>query len=427
MKRIFITIYIILVIGFISILFGVEPVMEIFFQRESYEADRDLVKGTFYLMMEKFTGKDEDGQIKEIKTLQPEFGYPLRLFKIDDLDLGEVKKRRLINGEIVWKDNKDMVFQRVPNSDLVLSIGGSWPEDNLDTTFFTLGFLFLTGPAFIWTCFLNRDIKKIEKATERFSVGDHSTRVKISGISSMAIIAKAFNAMAEKTQILITSQKELSNSVSHEIRTPLSRIKFRLEMLREYMPCERQGGEYISGIGKDVEEIESLVNEILTYAKFERGPDSTATLPEGEMVSWLNNIISLEVTGHTDKRIDFITCPETGRYIMRFDPVYLGWAVRNLIRNALKYAAYQVSVIFETGKDMCIIHVDDDGDGISDSERERVFEPFFRVDKSRSKTTGGYGLGLAIAERIAGWHKGSISVETSPLGGARFSIHLPVK
>lgn len=431
MKRIFIAIYIVLLIGFISILFGVDPIMQKLFQAESDEADRELVRGTFSLISEKLVGMDEDGQKEKIKLLQPLFGYPLGLFKIDELDLKEKKKISLRNGEIVWKDNKDMVFQRLPDSDRVLSMGGSWPGKNLEVKvfliFFSLGFLFLTGPAFLWTYFLNRDIRKIEKVADRFSSGDLSVRVKVSRISSMTLIADAFNTMAEKSQNLLLSQKELGNSVSHEIRTPLSRIKFSLEMLGDsLLPGSQTERPYISSIGKDVEEIESLVDEMLTYAKFDREPDAIETLPKNEMVFWLKTIIYSEEKSFSDKRIGFKTHPLTERYIMRFEPIYLGWAVRNLIRNACKYAASQVMVTFESGNGLCAIHVDDDGPGIPANVKDKVFEPFFRIDTSRSKSSGGYGLGLAIAKRIAKWHKGSIAVEKSPLKGARFSLYLPV-
>ena len=93
------------------------------------------------------------------------------------------------------------------------------------------------------------------------------------------MIASAFNNMAEKSQNLLVSQKELGNSVSHEIRTPLSRIKFSLQMLHDSMPPEYQENPYIPRIGKDVEEIESLVDEMLTYAKFDREPDTIERLP----------------------------------------------------------------------------------------------------------------------------------------------------
>ena len=430
MKRIFITIYILLLIGFATILFGVGPIMEKIFEDESHKADQELAKGTFYLIAEKLTGLDEEGQKKEIKRLQPHFGYPVGLYKIDGFEIEEKYQDDLQNGVIVWEDKKHIAAQRLPDSDLVITMGGPFPGDSLSSRstviFLVLFFLFLMGPALLWTFFVNRDIRKIEKAAGRFSSGDHSSRVKVSRISPMTLIAAAFNTMAEKSQNLLTSQKELGNSVSHEIRTPLSRIKFSLQMLQDSESPGFQDNQYISRIGKDVEEIESLVDEMLTYARFDREPDTIESLPKNEMIFWLKTIIYSEEKAFTDKRIRFNTHPLTERFVMRFEPIYLGWAVRNLVRNAFKYATSHVEVTFEAGSEICAIHVDDDGQGIPAGAGDKIFEPFFRLDGSRNKSSGGYGLGLAIAKRIAEWHKGSISVDKSPFRGARFTLYLPV-
>ena len=336
----------------------------------------------------------------------------------------------MIKGLIVEEEDKKMLVQRIEDSDRALTLGGPFPGDNLDfkSTVIVWGLiiLFLTLPAFAWAYFLNRDVKKIERASGRFSAGDHAARVKVSRISSVTHIAASFNHMAEKSQKLLDSQKELSNSVSHEIRTPLSRFKFSLEMVLDSIPENFHEKSYLSGIGKDVEEIETLVDEMLTYAKFEREPEFSGSLTKNEMVTWLKALIHSEQKALQDKNIIFKIKPEADRFVTLFEPVYLGWAVRNLIRNAAKYAEETVEIQFEPGQDICTILVDDDGPGIPETSRNKVFEPFFRMDKSRHRASGGYGLGLAIAHRIVTWHKGSVSVSESPLKGARFTLTLPV-
>lgn len=431
MKRIFITIYILLLVTLFTIPFGVSPIIEEIFEDEVAKAERDLSRGTFSLIAERLVGLDEAAQRKELEKLQPRFGYPLGLYKLDELQIiDETDKKELINGQIIEEDEKDMLVQRLADSDRALTMGGPFPGDAIDfkATVIFWGFflVFLTLPALAWTFFLNRDVKKIEKTSDRFVAGDHTCRVKMSRGSSMIQIASAFNHMADKTQTLLGSQKELTNSVSHEIRTPLARIKFSLEMLFDSIAPDFHEKHYISEISKDVEEIEALVNEMLTYAKFEREPEASDNLLKNEMVFWLKGIISIEQNNTPDKKILFETHPETDRFITRFEPVYLGWAVRNLIRNASKHSAKTIKVIFELRKESCSIHVDDDGPGIPSAVKEKIFEPFFRLDESRNRESGGYGLGLAIAKRIATWHKGSISVGKSSLKGARFTIVLPI-
>jgi len=430
MKRIFITIYILLLIGIAVFPFGVGPIMEFLFQDMANQADTDLARGTFFLIAERLAGLDENEKRAVLEKLQPEFGYPLSLNTVDELGLPEKEKKAFSRGDIIWKDNQSKAFQRLPDSHLALVMGGPFPGDTVSLRvtliFLFLFFLYLTLPALLWTFLINRDIRKIEKAADQFTAGDHAVRVKVSRVSSLTQIADAFNHMAEKSQKLLLSQKEIANAVSHEIRTPLSRIKFSLQILEDSIPEDCRENPYIPRIGRDVEEIEGLVDEMLTYARFEREPDSIESLPRNEIVFWLKTLILAEEKSFPDKIIQFRTLPETDRFITRFEPIYLGWAVRNLIRNACKYADKNITVTFEPNPEICAIHVDDDGRGIPADNRDRIFEPFFRIDGSRNRNSGGYGLGLAIAKRIAAWHRGSLSVDRSPAQGARFTLYLPM-
>ncbi|MGB1465512.1 MAG: sensor histidine kinase, partial [Alcanivorax nanhaiticus] len=107
------------------------------------------------------------------------------------------------------------------------------------------------------------------------------------------------------------------------------------------------------------------------------------------------------------------------------DERYLHRVLQNLVTNALRYAGSSIVMRIESGDSQVVIHVDDNGPGIPEHERERVFKPFARLDKSRHRASGGYGLGLSIVKRIVDWHGGEIRVEESPEGGARFTVTLP--
>ncbi|MBS1198887.1 MAG: two-component sensor histidine kinase, partial [Proteobacteria bacterium] len=102
------------------------------------------------------------------------------------------------------------------------------------------------------------------------------------------------------------------------------------------------------------------------------------------------------------------------------------YALKNLLRNAFKYAQSKITIHCEIAGNRVCIYVDDDGIGIPESERERVFHAFTRLDRSRDRTTGGHGLGLAIVRRVLAMHHGTAKVEDSPLGGARFTICWPL-
>lgn len=429
MKRLFATIYILLVTTLFVIPFGIGPIIETLFEEEVAEAERELSKGTFYLIAEKLAGLDREDQARILGHLQPNFGYPLGLYSLDEIQVADEDELDFLGGVIISDDERDMLVLRLGNSKRALTMGGPFPGQDLEfkatILFWGLFILFLTVPALAWTYFMYRDVKKIEGTTGRFATGEHDARVSISRVSPMTQIATAFNTMAEKTQKLLASQKDLANSVSHEIRTPLARIKFSLEMLVDKIMRKPGETDYISEIGRDVEEIETLVDEMLTYAKFERETASSGRLPNHELISWLDNLISTEQKTVSRKRLRFSTVPATRKFIARFEPVYLGWAVRNLVRNGICHAGSRVDVIFEQRPEHYCIHVDDDGPGIPESARSKIFQPFFRLDESRSRKSGGYGLGLAIAKRIAEWHNGRIWVGVSPASGARFTITLP--
>ncbi len=428
MKTIFITIYLLLVVAVTIIPFGIGPIIEQLFEEEVEKAEQDLARGTFALMARELDGLSPEGMKEKIRQIQPDFGYPVGVYRFDQLAIEEDHLEDFRKGRIVCVEDKDMLVQVLQGSDLAMAMGGPFPGEELDLRagliFWGALIIALALPAMAWTFFLARDMRKIEHTASRFAAGDHGARVKVPRISSMTQIALAFNHMAEKTQKLMQSQKEFSNSVSHEIRTPLARIKFSLEMLFDRLGRDKSEKDYVSEIRTDVEEIESLVDDMLTYARFEResGPP---VLAKNEIIVWLKTICLREQKGVFDKNIRFRSFGVGPTCIVRFEPKYLGWAVRNIIRNGIKYAEKNVKVVFEAVDQSCHIHVDDDGPGIPLDRAHEIFKPFVRLDKSRDKRSGGYGLGLAIASQITAWHGGTISAGISPMNGARFTITLP--
>jgi signal transduction histidine kinase len=431
MKNFFITIYIILVVSLLFIDYGLFPITDELLEDQTLKFTREMAKGTFSLVSEKLEGLDDEKQKYELAKLQPKFGYPIELYNIDGYTIDPEDIEDFRNGLIIDDDEQSYVLiQRLGNTEKLLTMGGPFPHRGLNSygKFFLLSLcvLFLLIPAFVWSYFLNKDMKRIEESGAKFTMGDHSARALVSRISSLFQIASMFNTMAEKSQNLLESQKDLTNSVSHEIRTPLSRIQFSLEMVTDANRILPQEKKYIDRISKDVDEIETLVDEMLTYAKFEVEPENHKNFSKYEMTSWLETIVDEE--RNTLKNIDLFFKKEPGanRLIAKFEPVYLGRALQNLIRNGARYAQLRVDVIIELCQDKIRIYVDDDGTGIPEKSRAKIFEPFFRIDDSRARESGGYGLGLAIVKRIIVWHGGSINISQSPLKGARFTISLPI-
>lgn len=428
MKKIFITIYLILLLSLFFVAYGLFPMTNELFETQTLAYTRQIAKGTFSLVSDRLVYLDDAGRQQALSELQTRFGYPLGLVPMASFPVDPEDREGLMNGLIMDEDDEGYIlFQRLGRTDMVLTMGGPFPG----STFFFYGRLFLWGgcilfmvfPALAWTLILNRDMKRIEQAGSRFVAGNLDARVQVPRFSSLAQIASVFNTMAERSKQLLASQKDLTNSVSHEIRTPLSRIQFSLEMVAAWDRLPDREKKYIARIGRDADEIEALVDEMLTYARFEGRQDLGARLQKNDLVSWLGAVAAAErPAGQID--LEFRNRMETCAVVTRFDPVHLGRAFQNLIRNGTRYAASRVRVTLSPGRSGVLVHIDDDGPGIPDEHRCKIFDPFYRMDDSRNRDSGGYGLGLAIVKQIVVWHGGAVSVNDSPLGGARFTVRL---
>jgi two-component system sensor histidine kinase RstB len=230
--------------------------------------------------------------------------------------------------------------------------------------------------------------------------------------------------MAERIQRLIASQKELSSAISHELRTPIARMRFALEMLAE--TAERVERERLWRMMEvDLDELDNLIDSSLTYARFERELPELHLTPV-ELLPWLENEVeSVRIFGRTlNLQVDSTRLPAS--LLVELDRKSMPYAVKNLLRNAIKYAKTQILISAETAGDLVRLHVDDDGIGIPPEERQRVFSAFTRLDRSRDRATGGYGLGLAIVRLVLEQHGGTATVDASPLGGARFTLTWPL-
>lgn len=231
--------------------------------------------------------------------------------------------------------------------------------------------------------------------------------------------------MATHIQRLIEAQRELMRAVSHELRTPVARIRFGMEMLAEEEEYDYRLSQ-VEMIDKDIEALNTLIDEIMTYAKLEQGMPSL-------------DIQSIDIAGVLEQVERETQALKTQKTIELFAPAsdvvadaerrYLHRVVQNLVGNAVRHCDEKVRIsggIYDDGE--AYVCVEDDGPGIPEEDRERVFEAFARLDDSRTRASGGYGLGLSIVSRIAFWFGGSIEVDRSPaLGGARFIMKWPVQ
>ncbi len=274
---------------------------------------------------------------------------------------------------------------------------------------------------------LDRKLRSIEAVASRIARGELDARVKVAGTDdAVSRLGSAFNSMADHIQRLMYVQKEMIHAVSHELRTPVARIRFGVQMIED-CPSEEALKKQVKGIDGDIQELDELIDEILTYARLEQGGPILA-FQETDISSIVEQVISEQSSVKPDMKI-FAEYKE-GADIWKMSEVetrYIHRSIQNLVGNATRYAKSTVKVVCSFDKDTCRVDVEDDGPGIPEDQWESVFTPFARLDDSRTRSSGGYGLGLSIVRRILFWHGGQAFLGRSPLGGAKFSLVWPRK
>jgi two-component system OmpR family sensor kinase len=279
--------------------------------------------------------------------------------------------------------------------------------------------LALLVPIALWSRAHWKALQSLSRVADDFGAGRLSARARLQPADAVYPLAERINAMAERIQGLLEAQKNLLHSVSHELRTPIARLEFGLELLAERAP-DPALVKRIHAMGGDVAELNALVNELLSMSKLDNAREAQrAPVELGPLLRGCADTLH--------PRPGQLFC-DVAEDIGSLDGDHrlLARAVGNLLRNAQKYAAHQVRLAALRDGAFVEIAVEDDGPGIPAEERDRIFEPFYRLDRSRDRATGGFGLGLSIARKAVVLHGGTLHVERSAPGGARFVIRLPL-
>lgn len=265
---------------------------------------------------------------------------------------------------------------------------------------------------------------RLELAATRIASGRLETRVKVENGDFLGRLGMAFNGMANQVQSLLRGQQEMIRAVSHELRTPVARIRFAVQMVEDMtdQPAIRR---QLQGIDADITELDELVDEILTYARLGGETVNGAELEMAlvECRAMAERVI--DTLSPLNKELTITLAPGPEIELMA-EPRYLQRALQNLVGNACRHAKSSVVIQLWDEPNLVRIDVEDDGPGIPPEARADIFKPFARLDDSRARSSGGYGLGLSIVQKIMAGHKGSVTIDTSPtLGGARFTLLVP--
>lgn len=374
---------------------------------------------------------------ERLDELSEKFSFPLTLKAINSLDLDSDQLARVRRDEVVilFKDSStnqsnSSIKIVVPSeiSDMAIVMGPvplfNWFPLNLIISMVLISMFLISLGVYALIFPLERKLQLIQVGVNEVSEGNLDSQVQVIGQDEIARLSATFNAMTAHIKRLIESQRELTRAVSHELRTPVARIRFAVDMLAD---TDDEDSRFMQRdfIDEDIESLNGLIDEILTYAKLEEGSPKLDLEPVN-----LRELIEQIVreTKALGKDIEIVGKLPSSKVTAIADRRYLHRVIQNLAGNALRYAETTIIISGGVKKGNAFVSVEDDGHGIAEADREKVFIPFSRLDDSRTRASGGYGLGLSIVSRIAFWFSGSMSVDESPnLGGARFVMTWPVK
>lgn len=261
---------------------------------------------------------------------------------------------------------------------------------------------------------ITRRLQALRTGVEAFGSGQLQHRVAVEGKDEVAALANSFNEAAQRIEDLVTSNRSLLANASHELRSPLARLKMAVSIMGD-MPPER-AAQIKDEIHQDIRELDALVEEVLlasrldAKADLERSPVDLLGLVTEEA-----HRVGAEV--HADQAANGAPYQADDRLLRR--------AVRNLLENARRYGGASVDLDLVHGPKWVEIRVSDRGPGVPEEQRERIFEPFYRLP-GHAEHAGGVGLGLSLVRQIALRHGGQVRCEAREGGGSRFIISLPL-
>jgi len=260
-------------------------------------------------------------------------------------------------------------------------------------------------------------LRRITKPLQRLSIaagklgrGETVSPLRPEGPADIRDTIHAFNEMQQRLQKFIQDRTQMLAAISHDLRTPITSLRLRVEMLEDE--------EVRAQMTATLFEMQQMVEATLAFAREEASDEPTRPTD-------LNALIGAIADDLNDLGFD-VKCEAGERIVSAYRPTALRRALSNLIQNAAEYGERARVSVAAQGQDIVQIIIDDDGPGIPVTEHDRVFEPFVRLEGSRSSKTGGVGLGMAIARDIILRHGGQISLSNREEGGLRVTIHLPL-
>lgn len=302
--------------------------------------------------------------------------------------------------------------------------------------FFLRGFFFFGFPAlfaFLLARHVSHPILSLRNAVNQVAEGDVAIKVGESvGKRNDEIedLAHDFDKMTERISALLLAQKRLLGDISHELRSPLARLAVALAIAQERAGAEAQAP--LSRIEKEAGRMNEMIGSLLTLARLEADSGAVievAPIDLEALVREVANDADFEAKG----RGRGVALMESAPCLLNGNREALSSAIENILRNAVKYThegttvEARLAVVEREGRRYALFQTLDKGDGVPEEDLERLFLPFYRVSEDRSRQSGGAGLGLAITQRAAAFHGGSVRAENAPQGGLLVALEIPLE
>lgn len=391
-----------------------------------------LVRLSAFLVLNELGRHKGSERVQALNKLRQMYNYPIQLKLLSSLHIPNVNVRSVQKGNIsvILKNPTSstaslIAYAPLGNSPYSLVLGSipffNWFPIEMIASLVIIILILMALVSFLLVRPLELRLQAVDKQIEAIGqdkdLFSHVPKRK----DAIGNLSTTVDAMAIRIHRLLDAQNDMVRAISHELRTPVTRIRFRLTAIEDIKAVEVN--QYCMGIERDLTELESLIDEVLTFSKLQRDMPKLTIVPL-EAGTLFNMLV--KSAQNINPHIEINLVSNDAKFIFA-DQRYFYRVLENILTNALKYTKTKVDIGFTQSASKQIIWFADDGPGVPEHLRESLFTPFFRIDDSRNKQTGGYGLGLAIVKQIIQWHGGEVSMVESEHLGAKIELELPLK
>ncbi|QKJ66543.1 two-component system sensor histidine kinase RstB [Deefgea piscis] len=424
MRQVFLRFYLTVVVCFLATSLLIGGIYKQLIERTNQRYLTDIFKSTVSIIEEELGDLPPSLWHDEASRLRGKLPVPVQIEKLGEYSLSAENQKSLEKGDIILLLDKGLYIHRIHKTDQMVVLGPIPFLTDLDNISW-LDFLALLMmgaalglPTWLWLRPFWRDLLQIIQQSRRVGQGDFAARVKLDESSALASLGVTFNSMAQDVEQLTTSRRAMIDAVSHDLRTPLARMRYRLEAIKS----GADSGPQVAALERDLGQIDALIEEWLTMSSLD-SPQMQMNIQPQAMLPWLGKIAAeLSLSGKAPQIVNQIDAIDP---YLEMDSYYFGRAVSNVLSNARRYGGDTIVMTLKWHEGMAQLLIDDNGEGIPEEQRSRLLQPFTRMEGSRNKATGGFGLGLAIVAMILRGHGGQVTIESSPAGGARIILAWP--